>query len=601
MCTTRFVTVSVLLLIVLGLAPSAVLAVPADGPAAPPQRLAIEDLRAFDLNPGPLPPPQAGPGAIITVTTFDPNIAADGQCSLIEAIVNANDDAVTHADCAAGSGPDVIELSPGTYTLTQVYYVDFGANGLPAVTSVITVNGHDATLTRSALPATPEFRFTQVPAGGNLTFNDLTLSNGKSSANAYGGAFYIVGGSATFDNCVFENNSASWAGALSFGTPGGMLEINDSTFRHNTANVAGGAIFGGGGAAVLNNSVIQENRSLTGYGGGIVNAGYLSTATLTLNNTRVISNTARSGGGGIFSGADSGLTAILTINDSTIAGNQAQYGGGVSLTVGSGPSPDVRGIINRSTISNNRALDPAGIGSNSDGGGIDVTSAALTVANSTVSGNSIGPSTINGGGGIWVGGLTGYPPGVLTIVNSTMTNNTAVGTGGGISHWVQSSANTATTTAVNTIVAGNSAPTGGNCWIGPGSITSLGYNMEATDTCNFHQPSDHPNTDPLLGPLANNGGPTWTHALLATSPAIDVADNITCAAPPVGGIDQRGVIRPQGLVCDIGAYEYVSVPTAVTLAALQAGAVVPAWTWLVALVLCGGLAVGAWRRGARRL
>jgi hypothetical protein len=598
MCTTRFVTVSVLLLIVLGLAPSFVLAAPADGPATPPQRLALENLGAFDLNPGPQQPPQAGPGAIITVTTFDPNIAADGQCSLIEAIVNANDDAPTHADCPAGSGPDVIELSPGTYTLTQVYYVDFGANGLPAVTSVITINGHGATLTRSALPATPEFRFTQVPAGGYLTLNDLTLSNGK-LANVYGGALYIPGGSATFNHCVFENNRAAFSGALSFGGLDGTLEINDSTFRHNTANISSGAMTLGGGTVVLNNSVIQENRAMTGLGGGIVNAGELATATLTLNNTRVISNTAGSGGGGICNAAYSGLTAILTINDSTIAGNQALYGGGVSLTVGSGPSPDVRGTINRSTISNNRALDLGGTG-DSDGGGIDVTAATLTVANSTVSGNSIGASAFNGGGGIWVGGITGYPPAVLHIINSTVTNNTAAGVGGGISHWVQSGATSATTTAVNTIVAGNSAPAGGNCWIGPGSITSSGYNMENTDTCNFHQPSDHPNTDPLLGPLANNGGPTWTHALLPTSPAIDVADNATCAAPPVSGIDQRGVIRPQGLVCDIGAYETVSVPTAVTLAALQAGAAVPAWHWLVAFVLCGGLVLGAWRRGVRR-
>lgn len=165
---TRFVTTSVLMLIILGLAPSTVLAAQAEGPAAPLQRSAIGDLSGFDLAPSPLQPPQSGPGAVITVTTFDPNIAADGQCSLIEAIVNANNDAATHADCAAGSGPDVIELSPGTYTLTQVYYVGFGANGLPAVTSAITINGHGATLTRSALPATPEFRFTQVPAGGNL-------------------------------------------------------------------------------------------------------------------------------------------------------------------------------------------------------------------------------------------------------------------------------------------------------------------------------------------------------------------------------------------------------------------------------------------------
>lgn len=601
MCTTRFVTVSVLLSIVLGLAPFAVLPAPAAGPAAPPQRSANLDLRAFDLDPGPRPPPQSGHGAVITVTTFDPNIAADGQCSLIEAIVNANNDAATHADCAAGSGPDVIELAPGTYTLTQVYYVDFGANGLPAVTSVITINGHGATLTRSALPATPEFRFTQVPAGGNLTLNNLTLSNGQATTagDTYGGVFYIPGGSATFNHCVFENNNAPWAGAVSFGFSG-MLEINDSTFRHNTANSSGGAIFGGaGGTTVVNNSVIQENRALTGYGGGIVNVGYLASGTLTLNNTRVISNTAAGGGGGVWNGAENGLTALLTINDSTIAGNQAKWGGGVVVSAHSGAPTDSRGTINRSTISNNRALDPGGM--DTDGGGIDITSATLTVANSTISGNSVGRSTINGGGGIWVGALTGFPPAVLHLINSTVTNNTGASIGGGISHWVQSSANTATTTAVNTIVAGNSAPTGGNCWIGTGSITSLGYNMEATDTCNFHQPSDHPNTDQLLGPLANNGGPTWTHALLPTSPAINVADNATCAAPPVSGIDQRGVIRPQGLVCDIGAYEYGAVPTAVTLAALQASAAVPAWTWLVVLVLCGGLAVGAWRRGTRRL
>ncbi len=380
---------------------------------------------------------------------------------------------------------------------------------------------------------------------------------------------------------------------------------------------------------MVNNSVIQENRSLTGLGGGIASVGYIASATLTLNNTavisntagggggvvsmgyigpatltlnntRVISNTAADSGGGIWNAAASGQTALLTINDSTIAGNQAKWGGGVTLSpYGNGPSPDVRGTINRSTISNNRALDPGGM--DTDGGGIDITSATLTVANSTISGNLVGQSTINGGGGIWVGALTGYPPAVLHLINSTVTDNTAAGIGGGISHYEQTGLTSATTTAVNTIVAGNSAPTGGNCWIGTGSITSLGYNMEATDTCNFHQPSDHPNTDPLLGPLADNGGPTWTHALLPTSPAIDVADNATCAAPPVSGVDQRGVIRPQGLVCDIGAYEYVSGPTAVTLAALHTNTVAPAWTWLVALVLCGGLAAGAWRRGARRL
>jgi hypothetical protein len=94
--------------------------------------------------------------------------------------------------------------------------------------------------------------------------------------------------------------------------------------------------------------------------------------------------------------------------------------------------------------------------------------------------------------------------------------------------------------------------------------------MEDFNTCNFDQPSDQPNTNPLLGTLADNGGPTETHALLAGSPAIDAGDNSTCAAGPVSGMDQRGILRPQGLVCDVGAFEVEQPPTAVTLGDLQA-------------------------------
>src|SRR6185436_2107158 len=81
----------------------------------------------------------------INVTTDNPNIAADGNCSLIEAIVNANNDAATHADCAAGSGADTIVLPTGTHKLTNVnntYY--YGPTGLPLITSPITIQGNGA-------------------------------------------------------------------------------------------------------------------------------------------------------------------------------------------------------------------------------------------------------------------------------------------------------------------------------------------------------------------------------------------------------------------------------------------------------------------------
>ena len=98
----------------------------------------------------------------------------------------------------------------------------------------------------------------------------------------------------------------------------------------------------------------------------------------------------------------------------------------------------------------------------------------------------------------------------------------------------------------NTIVAYNGPA---NC---NAALTSNGHNLEDGNTCGFNATGDQPNTDPLLGPLADNGGDTLTHALLPGSPAIDAG---VCIAEIT--TDQRGVARPQGTTCDIGAYEYV--------------------------------------------
>jgi len=117
-------------------------------------------------------------------------------------------------------------------------------------------------------------------------------------------------------------------------------------------------------------------------------------------------------------------------------------------------------------------------------------------------------------------------------------------------------------TVKNTIIAANS---GGDCQVGPG-LTSEGNNLDSDGTCDLNGPGDISSADPLLLPLASNGGPTHTHALRATecgidsctpgSPAIDAADNTACPAT-----DQRGVARPfdgdgdGNAVCDIGAHE----------------------------------------------
>ena len=134
---------------------------------------------------------------------------------------------------------------------------------------------------------------------------------------------------------------------------------------------------------------------------------------------------------------------------------------------------------------------------------------------------------------------------MMTIVNSTISGNDAGSGGGGIQ-------NSGTLSLTNTIIANNP---GGDCY---GSVTSLGYNLDNDGTCSLNATGDKSNVDPKLGPLQDNGGPTFTHALLPGSPAIDAGNP---AAPGSGGLacsanDQRGVARPQGTRCDIGAFEF---------------------------------------------
>ena len=121
----------------------------------------------------------------ITVADGVVDIAIDGQCSLKEAIINANDDAATHPDCPPGNGDDTINLAAGaTYTLATVDNETDGPNGLPSITSQITINGNGATIQRDPSYACPEdgddndFRIFHVESTGNLTLNELTVSSG---------------------------------------------------------------------------------------------------------------------------------------------------------------------------------------------------------------------------------------------------------------------------------------------------------------------------------------------------------------------------------------------------------------------------------------
>lgn len=280
------------------------------------------------------------------------------------------------------------------------------------------------------------------------------------------------------------------------------------------------------------NATIQNLTIANGYGfelaGGILNNGTLTLDQVTLANNTVTTSGQDywKGGAGVYSGANSGLTIRnSTIRDNTVTGGD---GGGVYAFT------STQLTIDRSTISGNT--------SSNVGGGIRTLGDAQIV-NSTISGNTAGA---------WHGGAFFHTDGTMSILSSTIANNTSPsGTSGGafVGTFGESSP---TLSLTNTIVAGNS---GWQCQAeraGSGLVTlsSGGHNLSNDGSCQLTAAGDLPGTAPQLGALADNGGPTRTHLLLSGSPALNAAAAATC---PV--TDQRGISRPQGARCDIGAVE----------------------------------------------
>ena len=301
--------------------------------------------------------------------------------------------------------------------------------------------------------------------------------------------------------------------------------------------------------ATISGVTIQNGSIASGYygGGGILNFG-----TLIVTNSTVSGNYSSSYGGGIAN------YGTMTLTNSTVSGSFAYYLGGGIFNEGSGMT------VTNSTVSGNTATY--------DGGGI-TTNAPLTVTNSTVTGNSapfgggiqnycchtltVTNTTVTGNSATyWGGGIINYPNGTMTLTNSTVTGNSAPSGAGGIFNDGGGSL-----TVNNTIVANNLS--GGNCG---GPITSQGYNLSDDPSCAFAGRGDLNNTPAGLDPsgLQNNGGPTQTIALLANSSAVDAIPASACsdAFGNLVSTDQRGITRPQGSGCDIGAFEVVQVPTA---------------------------------------
>lgn len=483
-----------------------------------------------------VPVTSAKPDNTIVVTTTNDIIANDSECALREAIIAANTDSAFN-DCPAGNGADSITFDPAL-SLPAIFTITIaGANENASTTGDLDILG-TLSITGSD-PANIIFdgndldRVLDIRPGAHATISGVTVRNGTLVGSSEGGGIRVQA-SLTMSNSVVTDN---FVGGI-FNNGGGMVltnvdvthnnggfglqNLNQGSLTYNGGEVSGNQGVGISNAtatAILSNLVITNN-----VGSGVSNSG-ATLSHLTLSHSSVISNTATNGGG-VY---NSGVGTNTTITQSTINNNTATVAGGGVYNNGTMS-------VNSSTLDHNHARS---------GGGIDHRGTTLHMTNTTISQNEASDN----GGGFYNRGKAS-----ATLTHVTLSGNTANGadTGGNIFN------DEASLTLQNSIVA--DADADGNCFFSGGFVTSSGNNLDDGTTCGFAHAGDMVNTDPLLGPLQDNGGSTLTHALLLGSPAIDMGSSAFCPS-----VDQRGVTRISNS-CDIGAYEFDEVAETADLA-----------------------------------
>jgi CSLREA domain-containing protein len=549
--------------------------------------------------------PSSGAGAALGVTfvvnsTADSHNArpGDGKCadSAGKCTLRA---AVEAADAEpAGTLLVTIKVPAGTYALT------LGSLSLTANTISITGTGTGALAGAGSgstvIQAKGSFRVVNVGSAAVATLSMLTITGGNAGNSGYGGGIYNTG-RLTVSGSVVSGNTADAGGGLA--NAGGTLTVIHTTVTDNSDGngVGGGGIQNGGlrnvaGLVTVTDSTVGAN-SAAGDGGGILNgqngipasahgaavavrpgcppgrcaggpgrpgAGPLPGPGLRLvvTGTQLSGNTSGNAGGGIAN--DGGVTTVtgstltgnsagggigggiedygsLTVKLSTISSNKGSYGGGIEAYDGHVRTPSVA-TVEQSTLSGNKAAV---------GGAIDL-STTVNVSASTLTGNRAGQ-----GAGVEVEGAA------VNVLNSTITGN--VGPGAGIETYACGGGTVGYSTIdgnsqdlslscsdlqlTGTIVAGPA--TGTNC-VGAAPAETTGYNVDSGTSCGFTKKTDLSKTGPRLGKLAANGGPTMTQTLLHGSPAINRGGTMANGCPPT---DQRGLSRPFGPACDIGAVE----------------------------------------------
>jgi CSLREA domain-containing protein len=448
-----------------------------------------------------------------------------------------------------------------------------------------------------------------------VTFTANTAHSGGAIQHAGSGNPRLVGDLVGFvANDAVGSGGASGSGGGIFNdgtaTDDGQVSLVDSDFISNSAKGVfgrGGAIFSGdNGHVTLVRNRVTGNSIEDGNGGAILNQ---NSSLLTIVDSEISGNEAggNGNGGAVYNQNLAGATIVrtsfdlnkvpgrggtlfnqnhahMTVVDSTLMRSESGNDGGAMFiqndstvdflgsTVADSESGDRGGgifvqntaVLNlvRSSISGNRAPNPDPA---EGGGGILLNnSATLNMHESTVAGNSTGAM----GGGIGTSASNQDP--VVRLVNSTVSGNSAALGGGGIAvrddadlrvelgtiadnsapdgGGVLTEAPNASVALRGTLIARNQAPSGPDC---SGPVMSEGFNLDSGTSCGLSGPGDISNGDAGLGGLADNGGPTATHLIGQNGDAFDAAGQCDRAA------DQRGVARPQGASCDIGAVELV--------------------------------------------
>ena len=517
-------------------------------------------------------------------------------CSLRAAISQANFD----------QSPDTIIVPAGIYTESLIALnEDANAGGDFDITSPITIIGAGPNLTIiqsiaisksdtdnvSAPSGLLNERVFNILNGAAVTIDGVTVQNGNFDTNDFGGGIRVDGAnsSLTLVNSIVANNrTAGSGGGIYVGSPTGTLRVINSTFTNNRAGRAGGAIFSdnsvtgtiqnsnisgnlvsspdsdafGGGIGIagpgpnftITGSDISQNTAQSGLalgvgsGGGISNEG----ATLTIRSSRISGNTAK-----IHAGLETvGTTtpAFTKVDFTTIDGNRAS-GGGFIIAQGGGVYNGSTTGVNATSrftdcaITNNNAAGIPGFAGGIQNYSSGLGKAVTSFQNSTISGNS----SFDAAGSFNAGDNS-----ELAFSYCTIARNAAGRNGGGIYQDAFG-----TTIVQSSILANGVSVDGPNIF---GNITSQGYNLiENAGGGNFAPATgDAFDSDPRLGALGNNGGPTLTLLPSAHGPAVN---SIPIGANGCGATladDQRGLNRPFGNGCDKGAVELQTTKTTVS-------------------------------------